>query len=78
MLRLQLLTPRRRSTRRWPSVPELQQSDIAQSINQLNQRFYSDQKRPQVDLVASYSLDGLAGRVNPLSGQDPIEFASTT
>jgi outer membrane protein len=57
--------------------PELQQSDIAQSINELNQRFYSDQKRPQVDLVASYSLDGLAGRVNPLSGQDPIEFAST-
>jgi outer membrane protein TolC len=27
--------------------------------------------------VTSYSLDGLAGRVNPLSGKDPIEFAST-
>jgi len=58
--------------------PELQQADVAQAINELNQRFYSDQKRPQVDLVASYSLDGLAGRVNPLTGQDPIEFASTT
>lgn len=57
--------------------PELQQSDIALSINELNQRFYSDQKRPQIDLVAHYSLDGLAGRVNPLSSQDPIEFAST-
>jgi len=57
--------------------PEVQQSDIARSINELNQRFYSDQKRPQVDLVAHYSLDGLAGRVNPLSGQDPIAFAST-
>ena len=57
--------------------PELQQSDVAMAINQLNQRFYSDQKRPQVDLVGSYSLDGLAGRVNPLSSQDPIEFAST-
>ena len=57
--------------------PELQQADVAQAINELNQRFYSDQKRPQVDLVASYSLDGLAGRVNPLSGKDPIEFAST-
>ena len=57
--------------------PELQQADVAQAINELNQRFYSDQKRPQVDLVASYSLDGLAGRVNPLSSQDPIEFAST-
>ena len=57
--------------------PELQQSDIALSINELNQRFYSDQKRPQIDLVAHYSLDGLAGRINPLSSQDPIEFAST-
>jgi outer membrane protein len=57
--------------------PELQQADVAQAINELNQRFYSDQKRPQVDLVASYSLDGLAGRVNPQSGKDPIEFAST-
>ncbi len=57
--------------------PELQQSDVALAINELNQRFYSDQKKPQVDLVGSYSMDGLAGRVNPLSDQDPIEFAST-
>ena len=57
--------------------PEVQQSDIAVAINELNQRFYSNQKRPQVDLVGSYSLDGLAGSVNPLSSQDPIQFAST-
>ncbi|HKP69900.1 MAG TPA: TolC family protein [Pyrinomonadaceae bacterium] len=57
--------------------PELQQSDVALAINELNQRFYKNQTRPQVDLVGSYSLDGLAGSVNPLSGQDPIEFAST-
>jgi HAE1 family hydrophobic/amphiphilic exporter-1 len=57
--------------------PEVQQSDIAQAINELNQRFYSNQKRPQVDLVAHYSLDGLAGSVNPLSSQDPIAFSST-
>ena len=57
--------------------PEVQQSDIARAINELNQRFYSDQKRPQVDLVAHYSLDGLAGSVNPLSSQDPIAFSST-
>ena len=57
--------------------PEVQQSDIARAINELNQRFYSDQKRPQVDLVTHYSLDGLAGRVNPLSSQDPIAFSST-
>jgi len=58
--------------------PEVQQSDVALAINELNQRFYSDQKRPQVDLVATYSLDGLAGSVNPLSSQDPIQFAATT
>ena len=57
--------------------PEVKQSDTARAINELNQRFYSDQKRPQVDLVAHYSLDGLAGRINPLSSQDPINFAST-
>jgi HAE1 family hydrophobic/amphiphilic exporter-1 len=57
--------------------PELRQSDVAIAINELNQRFYSDQKRPQVDLVGLYSLDGLAGRINPLSSQDPIQFAST-
>jgi outer membrane protein len=57
--------------------PEVQQSDIARAINELNQRFYSNQKRPQVDLVAHYSLDGLAGRVNPLASQDPIAFSST-
>ncbi len=57
--------------------PELQQSDVAQAINELNQRFYKDQTRPQVDLVGSYSLDGLAGSVNPLASQDPIAFAST-
>ena len=57
--------------------PEVQQSDTARAINELNQRFYSDQKRPQVDLVAHYSLDGLAGSVNPLSSQDPIAFSST-
>ena len=27
--------------------PEVQQSDIARAINELNQRFYSNQKRPR-------------------------------
>src|SRR5262245_6010772 len=57
--------------------PELQQSDIALAINELNQRFYGNQKKPQVDLVGLYALDGLAGRVNPLSSEDPIQFAAT-
>src|SRR5215831_16678218 len=57
--------------------PEVQQADIAMAINELNQRFYGNQTKPQVDLMGSYALDGLAGRLNPLSNEDPIEFAST-
>ena len=57
--------------------PEVQQTDIALAINELNQRFYGNQKKPQVDLVGSYALDGLAGRLNPLSSEDPIQFAAT-
>jgi HAE1 family hydrophobic/amphiphilic exporter-1 len=57
--------------------PEVQQADIALAINELNQRFYGNQKKPQVDLVGSYAVDGLAGRLNPLSSEDPIQFAAT-
>jgi len=57
--------------------PEVQQADIAMAINELNQRFYGNQTKPQVDLMGSYALDGLAGRLNPLSNEDPIQFAAT-
>lgn len=76
-LRAPAVNPEQALTDALAQRPELKQSDVAMSINELNQRFYSNQTKPQVDLVGSYSMDGLAGRVNPLSGQDPIEFAST-
>jgi HAE1 family hydrophobic/amphiphilic exporter-1 len=51
--------------------PEIQQSEIAKDINEIDQRLYRDQDKPQVDLTASYSLNGtagsLSGGVNPFS-----------
>jgi outer membrane protein len=53
------------------SRPELQQSDVAAAINEIEQRYAREQTKPQVDLVASYGTVGLAGTLtsttNPLS-----------
>jgi HAE1 family hydrophobic/amphiphilic exporter-1 len=53
------------------SRPELSSSDVAREINEIEQRFAREQTRPQVDLVASYGMVGLAGTlqsaVNPLT-----------
>ncbi|HEX8284459.1 MAG TPA: TolC family protein [Pyrinomonadaceae bacterium] len=53
------------------SRPELQSSDVAREINEIEQRFAREQTRPQVDLVASYGLVGLAGATNT-SGTNPL------
>ena len=57
--------------------PELQQNDLALAINQLDQRLAREQTRPQVDLVGSYGVNGLAGNVNassanPFTGSSEI------
>lgn len=41
--------------------PEVEQVATNAEINRINTRFFHDQTRPQVDLVASYSAAGLAG-----------------
>lgn len=41
--------------------PELAEYAVAVAQNEIDQRFYSDQAQPLVDLVARYSLSGLAG-----------------
>lgn len=41
--------------------PELKGSDLAREINQLDQKLYRDQTRPQVDFVGSYGVVGNAG-----------------
>lgn len=45
--------------------PELKQSDAATAINEIDRRFYREQTRPQLDLVGSYGVVGLAGTLNP-------------
>lgn len=41
--------------------PELQQVETERAINDIDRRYYREQTKPQVDFVASYSLNGLAG-----------------
>jgi len=41
--------------------PELDQVAANLAINQVEERFQKDQARPQVDLIASYAVTGLAG-----------------
>jgi outer membrane protein TolC len=41
--------------------PELQETDVVQAINDIEQRYFRDQARPQIDLVGSYGLAGLGG-----------------
>ena len=52
--------------------PELQQANVLKEINQIDQRYFKDQTKPQVDLVGTYGVTGLAGSVssnivNPLT-----------
>jgi outer membrane protein len=52
--------------------PELQASNVVREINEIDQRFFKDQKKPGIDLVGSYGMVGLAGAVstatNPFTG----------
>jgi HAE1 family hydrophobic/amphiphilic exporter-1 len=56
--------------------PELQQSTVAREINALDQRFFREQTRPQVDLVGSYGIVGLAGDVNSSITGNPLTGAT--
>ena len=55
--------------------PELQQSNLAREINQIDQRYYRDQTKPEVDLTASYGMVGLAGAAS--GGINPFSASST-
>jgi len=57
--------------------PELEQLDINAEINQIDQRFYKNQTKPQVDLVGTYTSQGLAGTptarsINPTTGESNV------
>lgn len=50
--------------------PELQQSNLAREVNQIDQKYYREQTKPQIDLVGSYGVVGLAG--TPSGGLNPF------
>ncbi|MGB7208593.1 MAG: TolC family protein [Pyrinomonadaceae bacterium] len=67
--------------------PELEINQAQKDINALDQRYYKEQKKPQIDLVASYSSSGIGGTQNPnfsspfatpcnQQTQTPAEFAA--
>ncbi len=56
--------------------PELKQSDAALEINQLDQRYFREQTKPQIDLIGSYGAVGLAGDLNPLAANNPLTGSS--
>ncbi|MEO8041571.1 MAG: TolC family protein [Acidobacteriota bacterium] len=45
--------------------PELEINQAQKDINKIDQRLYRDQRKPQIDLVASYSSAGIGGSQNP-------------
>jgi HAE1 family hydrophobic/amphiphilic exporter-1 len=49
--------------------PELEQLDISADINKIDQRFYRNQTKPQIDLVGTYTSQGLAGTPTPIGIQ---------
>ena len=44
--------------------PELELNQTQRDINQIDQRYYREQTKPQVDLIASYTTTGAAGALN--------------
>lgn len=51
--------------------PEIERLALTEEINRLDQRFYRNQTKPQVDLVSSFTSAGLAGKRNPTSPGTP-------
>ena len=45
--------------------PELEQVASQRSINEIDKKYYRNQKQPQIDLIAGYSSSGIGGSLNP-------------
>jgi outer membrane protein len=45
--------------------PELDINQTQKAINEIDQRLYRDQTKPQIDLVASFTENGIGGSANP-------------
>jgi len=56
---------------------EIAQLNTSAEINKINEKFYRDQTKPQIDFVGSYTSNGLAGAptaasVNPTTGESRV------
>lgn len=47
--------------------PEITQLATQKEINQIDQRFFKDQTKPQIDLIGNYTSAGLAGTANEIT-----------
>lgn len=45
--------------------PEIELNDVQKDINAIDQRYYREQTKPQIDLTASYNSSGIGGSQNP-------------
>ncbi len=59
------------------SRPELSSSDVAREINEIEQRYAREQAKPQIDLVGSYTMVGLAGSLTSQAGANPLTAQNT-
>ena len=41
--------------------PEINQLEVSNDINEIDKKFFKEQTKPQIDFVASYTAQGLAG-----------------
>lgn len=45
--------------------PEIEVNEAQKDINSIDQKYYKEQTKPQIDLVAGYSSSGISGSANP-------------
>jgi outer membrane protein len=45
--------------------PEVEINKVQKDINEIDQRYFKEQTKPQIDLTASYTTSGVGGSVNP-------------
>jgi HAE1 family hydrophobic/amphiphilic exporter-1 len=51
---------------------ELQQSTVVSEINRIDQHYFREQTKPQVDIVGSYGIVGLAGALSTSTVANPL------
>ncbi len=54
--------------------PEIEVNNAQKDINAIDQKYYKDQTKPQIDLVAGYTSSGISGTANP----DALNLFSNT